>query len=67
LIQNRSLSRELKEQRNLLLSRDFATFSALQVYSEPDEGDDITVPLDPESEAIRWDEAYGITQELNNL
>ena len=51
----------MKEQRNLLLSRDFATFSALQVYSEPQVEDDATVSMDPESEARRWDEAYGVT------
>lgn len=57
-----SLRRELKEQRNLLLSKDLATFAGLQVYTTAQpEGDDTTVPLDPESEARRWDEAYGVT------
>ena len=76
MLMNRSLRAELREQRNLLLSRDLTTFAGLQVLtaSEP-ETEEITVPLDPESEAERWDAAYGVTrsdgyeiaQELNSL
>lgn len=49
----------------MLLSKDLATFAGLQVYTvtHDDEGSDQTVPLDPESEAERWDQQYGVTRQ----
>lgn len=47
-----------------MLSKDLSTFAGLQVYTvaqEEPEGD--SVPMDPESEARRWDERYGVTRD----